>query len=344
VASVLRRITNNWKLKVLAFVLAVLLWGVVSAEQVTTSWVWVPLEVEVRDPTFQAVPGVAPLEVEVRFTGPGRDLLDVAVRRPPLRLVLDQIDGEAGTFVLDPRMVQVPRQLAVNALDVRPSLVQLSFAQIDTRAVPVRVRVANRLGPEWAVLDTVRADPTTIVISGPPARVAATDQVFTLPVELTPRDTLFTEVVAIDTTGLSGMGLSIREVRVTALIDRIVERTVSGVPIDIGPGVGVTPQQVTVHLRGPQRALSAVRAGDFRVVVSIGEIPAQIPPEGAVVPLRLDRLRPDVQGTIEPQAARLFPVGPAQDTIPAPRLVPSPDTLIVTPVPVPPAPPEPDPE
>ena len=43
--SPLRFLTDNWQLKLLALALAVLLWVVVSAEQVTSQWIPVPLRI-----------------------------------------------------------------------------------------------------------------------------------------------------------------------------------------------------------------------------------------------------------------------------------------------------------
>src|SRR5690606_5115913 len=109
----------------------------------------------------------APAEVQVRFSGPGRDLLDLALRRPPLRLTVSDIAEPIETRSLDPRMVQLPSQVAVNALDVRPNSVRLEFLRLATVEVPVQVRIAAELGPEWTVGDTVLIEPDRIQVSGP---------------------------------------------------------------------------------------------------------------------------------------------------------------------------------
>jgi YbbR domain-containing protein len=321
VPSVFRRITANWKLKTLAFALAVLLWTVVSAEQVTSNWIWVPLEVQVTDPEYQVqAPEVR--DVQVRFTGPGRDLLDIAVRRPPLRLTIGNVDEESGSYALDPRMVQVPGQLAVNALDVRPSAIRLEFMRVDTRMVPVRVRVANQLGDEWAIVDTLHAEPDRVRVSGPLSRLAEVTELPTVPIELTPADTALERVVALDSAGLRGLTLSTRRVTVRGAVDRIVDRVIADVPIDVGSGVTIRPTGVDVHLRGPRRAVEAIDPAVFRVVVSLDEIPGRVPPEGVDVPLRVDRMRPGVQAVTRPAQVRLYPGGTQPDTLPGEGPVP----------------------
>ncbi len=321
--ALLRRVAENWKLKLLAFAMGVLLWVVVSAEQVSSEWIWVPLQLQVTDPNYQLVGSDAPEEVQVRFTGPGRDLLDLALRRPPLRLTVNTVEEPIETLTLDPRMVQLPGQVSVNALDVRPSSVRLEFVRMESVEAPVRVRISAEIGPGWALSDTVQVDPERVLVSGPAERVRGVREVSTVPLQLSESDTIFDRAVPLDTTELRGLDLSVRSVNVSGRIDRLIERTLQGVAVDVGPGVEIAPRAVSVTLRGPERAVQAVLPGTFRVVVSIDEIPSQIPPTGVLVPLRLAGLGSGVEATITPGSVRLFPATPDEPPeAPATGLVP----------------------
>lgn len=309
-ASLFRRITDNWKLKMLAVALAVLLWVVVSAEQITSNWVRVPLEVRITDPDFQLTSTDLPREVEVRFTGPGRDLLDLALRRPPLRLTIDDVEELIENRPLNPQAVQVPTQLSVNPVEVRPAFVHLEFRLLSTAMVPVAVRVTNRLGEQWAIVDSLEADPARIRVSGPASEVRTLTSIPTETVTLTADDSIFSEVVAIDTTGLEGLTLSARSVQVEGRIDRLVQRSLSDMPVDVGPGIQIAPQQVDVVLRGPARAVAGVRPELLRIVLSIEGIPTRIPAGGFAVPLRLDGLRPGIRATLTPSSVLILPNEP----------------------------------
>lgn len=298
-ASFFRRIAENWKLKTLALAIAVLLWVVWSAEEVTSNWIPVPLQIEVADSRFRAAAGDLS-NVEVRFTGANRDLLDIAVRRPPLRLNISEVEGQSAEYDLNPRMIQLPTQIGVNAIDVRPRSVRVNFTRIDSKMVRVRPRVAETLTPGWALVDSVVVEPREVRITGPMDQVASVTEIVTEPIDLTSADTAFTRTVSIDTTGLAGIAFDPNRVAASGSVDRVVERIVQNVPVEAGESVVVEPARVSLRLRGPERTVRSVPPALFRVMINTEDIPADIPEEGVTVPLRVTGSRSGVRATVEP--------------------------------------------
>ena len=135
----LRRATAHWKLKLAALALAVLLWVVFSAEQVTTQWVPVRVEAVVRDPGYVLSGAPEPAVVRVRFRGPGRELWELALRPPTLVLPARDV-GAARSFVVEASMVDVPERYRVVATDVRPAVVRLDLQPAPSAAPPARPR------------------------------------------------------------------------------------------------------------------------------------------------------------------------------------------------------------
>jgi hypothetical protein len=215
-------------------------------------------------------------------------------------------------------MVQLPLQVAVNALEVRPATVQLELARMETRVLPVGVRVSGELGNEWAVVDSIDIDPARITVTGPIELVRGLTNIPTEVVSLTPSDTIFSRAVAVDTTQLAGLELSATSVLIGGRIDRVVQRTLQGVRVDVGSGFATLPATVDVVLRGPAETVDRISPERFRVAVSIGEIPVRFPPEGFNVPLRLAGSVTGVQATLSPTVVRLF-AGPILDSIPVSR-------------------------
>lgn len=124
--QLLRRAASHWKLKLAALALAVLLWVLFTAEQVTSQWIPVRVEVVVRDPAYVLAVPPEPARVRVRFRGPGRELWEVALRPPTLVLPVRDV-GAARNFAVEASMVEMPERSRVVATDVRPAVVRLDL-------------------------------------------------------------------------------------------------------------------------------------------------------------------------------------------------------------------------
>lgn len=318
----LRAITQNWQLKVAALALAVLLWVVVSAEQVTTQWIPVPVRVAPRNPEYVVTGGPIPLEVEVRFAGPGRELWELAIDRPVLVLPLNEVDEENQVFVLDPRMVRIPNGLSVTPLDVRPSSVRVLTQRVVSRDLPVRVRIARRSQERFVVLDTPQVTPMTVRVSGPASQVTRMDAVVTEPVDLGTADSLVTTRVSLDADSLGGLQVSAGVVEVAVRVDRIVERILPSIPVEPLDGVDIVPGRVDVRVQGPSRQVRALDPSGLTVSVLVDSIPPGASSAGAAAPVRVDGLPPGITARTVPVMVRVslpdLATPPEPDTVAAP--------------------------
>lgn len=334
-ASLLGFVTRNWKLKLAALGLAVLLWITVTADQLAVQWMMVPVEVELRDPNHRMVQGPRPAEVQVRISGPRREFWDLGMNRPQLRLVLTDVQEGSHQFPLDPQQVQIPRRVArgLTPIDVSPSRVTLTFEQIATAAVPVQVEVGSQPNEEYALVDTLQVQPATVTVTGAGRLVTAVAAVRTEPVDLATEAGPFERRVAIDTAGLAGLEVTPLEVLVVGRVERAVQQVLPDVPVQAPPGVLVVPGAVDVRVWGAESVLRTISADALRVVVPPESIPADVTAGGATAPLRVDRLPAGVRATPEPRYVRVL----AAPSPPDPGLQPGP----ALPVPGPAAPPAP---
>jgi hypothetical protein len=313
----LRVITENWQLKLLAFALAVLLWVVVSGEQVQSHAFPVSLEVRTSDPRFQVIKSSIPQEVDVAFVGPGREFVDLALRPPTLILDVGDVDSTEAVYSLSPSMVQVPGQLNLAPRSVQPSRIRVRFRRLDSRVVPVQIRFGAGYGSDWTVVDSLRVEPSSVEVRGAEALLADLTHVPTVPLRLEPSDSDFSRWVAVDTSSLRGMWISARRVRVSGEADRVIDRIMAGVPVSVGDGVNVTPATVDVHVRGARSAVRSLSPGELHVVVAIDSIPGSVPPQGVMVPLRVD-VRSGLTATAAPGIVRLEVGRLPVDTVPLP--------------------------
>ncbi|HYJ80622.1 MAG TPA: hypothetical protein VEW03_13500 [Longimicrobiaceae bacterium] len=313
----LRGVTQNWRLKLAALALAVLLWAVVTAEQPTTRWIPVRVEPVLRDPGYVAGGGPDPAAVRVRFSGAGRELWQLALERPVLELPIRNV-GSARSFALDPQMVRVPEGLSVRVLDVRPAVVRLDLQRLTTRLVPVRPRPGEASLGRY-LLDSLRAAPAAVRLTGPEDVLARMDGVPTVPFEVVPEpgDSSFSRLAALDTAELAGITLSTRQVRVSGRLDPRETRVVPAVPVWTPQGAAATPGQVEVRVEGGRRALAGFSPTALRAVVSRDSLPAALPAAGAVASVTVEGAPPGTTARAVPARVRVTPATLAPPAAPA---------------------------
>jgi len=337
VSSILGFFTYNWKLKLSAFGLALLLWITVTADQLAVRWLAVPVDVEVRSEEFQLIQGPVPGEIQVRISGPRREFWDLGINRPHIRLVVEDVREGTQSYALDPQQVQIPRRVArgLSAVDVSPGRVTLSFQRVASATVPVRLQLGAALSGDLAMVDTLQAEPSSVRIRGPQERIANIQFVRTEPVDLSGVTGAFQRTIPLDTTGISGLELSHRQITVSGRIERAVQQVIRDVPVQSPPGVLVVPGSVDVQLWGAESVIGRMGAGAIRVTVPPESIPSEVGEGGRQAPLRVDQLPPGVRAVPDPRIVRVLaapepPAAPAIEpqlpAVPPPPAATPPDT------------------
>jgi hypothetical protein len=312
----LHALTFNWRLKLAALGLAVLIWAAVSAEQVTSQWIPVRIDPVVRDPEFVLTGAPDPAEVRVRFSGPGRELWELALDRPALILPLADI-GNRRAFALDPSMLRIPSGLSVNVQDIRPAIVRVDVQRLASRVIPVRARLAARSTQRYVLVREMEVLPAEVRVTGPADRLAALDSVDTRRFDIFPDDSTFTQEVPLDTAGMEGLSFSRVSVRVSGPVDVRGERAVGPVTVYVPDGLVATPAQVQVGVSGARRVLGRVFPTELRAIVPRDSLPPVVPPEGVDAPLLFDGLPAGTTARPTPARVRVQPEGAA--ALPAPN-------------------------
>jgi hypothetical protein len=193
--------TERLGLKATAFVLAVMLWVLVSAREPTEGLVRVRVT-PVLDSSLVLRDG--PPELRALVAGRAADLVKLYAN--PL-VVRRTVGGDVpDTLVLDvaPSDVHIPAELSnlVRVLDVQPRSVTLRFETKVTREVPLlnEGRIVVRTDSGLAVADDVRFDPRVVRVTGPRRAVRQLRGIQPLSLAIRIGDTL-PHVADLDTTG-----------------------------------------------------------------------------------------------------------------------------------------------
>lgn len=313
----LRELADNWRLKLAALGLAVLVWAVVSAEQPTTQWIPVRIQAQIRDPDYVLASPPDPAQVQVRFSGPGRELWELALDRPTLFLSVPEV-GEQRTFALEAGMVRIPPGMAVNVLDIRPQFARLELQRLASRVLPVQARIGARSLQRYVVGEDLEIIPAEVRVTGPAERLASLDVLTTERFEIVPDDTLFSQEVAIDTAGMEGLSFNRTRVRVSGRVEVRSERPVPDVSVYVPDGLLARPARVEARVQGGRRTLQGIFAPAVRAVVPRDSLPRVIPPEGVEAPVVFEGLPPGTTARPIPLRVRVYPRGAAPPPEPEP--------------------------
>jgi hypothetical protein len=314
VVSPSRIFLRNWTLKLSALVLALLLWIAVRVEAPNRQELsGVPIRVDLADPGWALVDPPNPTTVRVRFGGPSRELMRLAMDRPSLVIPVDHVSTSDTVVFLRSQWVRVQDRTGVVVEDIQPAAVRLSFEPLERIALPPAVRLQGELPGDVALSGPPLAAPSEIRVSGPRGRILALDSVPLRPVDLSLVASSGAQTVEVQTEGMEGLQFQPMAVEVRFQVEDRIERMVSGVPVSLGDGneppnspmgdLRVAPLTGAVRLSGARSLLERMDPTLLRLVVDPGGRAWPEPGEEGRFPIRLEGLPPLVEGVPDPEEA-----------------------------------------
>ena len=263
-------------LKVLAVVLASVLWLTVAGEHVVERSLRVPLEFR-NIPEALEIVGNAPDSVDVRLRGSSAVLS--RVQSGEIVAVLDLATARAGSRLFHIRADEVRAPYGVDVAQVVPSTLALELEKSARRKVPVVPAVEGDPAPGF-VVGRVLSEPAAVEIVGPDSRVKQVAEATTEPVSVKDAKTRVRDGVTIGVADASVRLAQAQSAQVTVEIwPAPVERQVSDVPVryrNLGTGLRakLSPQLVRVTVRGAKEPLAALRADSVEAFVDLAGLGA----------------------------------------------------------------------
>jgi len=186
---------HNWHLKLISLVLATALWAQVARTPTSETGVSVPLEYQNIPPKTE-VYGDTTNRAEVRLRGPSSLLRAVSAQDVSLSIDMGKMAmGQEKILPLTPDLVHAP--FGVEVVRVNPARVRLTVEPTSGRTVEV-LPVLMGLPKTGFEVETTAVTPAMVKIEGPESHVRAVNTVSTTPINMTGRETTFSETVDLD--------------------------------------------------------------------------------------------------------------------------------------------------
>jgi len=268
--------TRNWSLKVSAFGIALLLWVAVRAEAPNLQELpGVPVRVDLLDPQWALVGDPTPTTVTVRFGGPSRELIGMALDRPAIVIPLEAVAAGDTVVVLRTSWVRVQDRPDVTAEDIQPSSVRISLERVERADLPAAPRWEGALPDHLAFAAPPRLEPSVVRVSGPRSRLETVDSIPLFPVVLGDVNASGNVPVQVDLTGLEGLQVQPTTLQFDLRVEDRTERMVTGIPIVLpdalagNPALQLRPTTGAVVLRGARSVVERADPTTFRFVVGV---------------------------------------------------------------------------
>ena len=300
-------IVRNWRLKITALTLAVVLWVTMRLtddriDLLSISNVEVRVEHVHRDWFLRQPP--SPPAVEMSVTGPLGDILRVAMSRPTIVIRVDSVLREDSVLTLIPDWVTDVDRSSVTIENFRPSSVRLLFERNKEEEIPVTVRLTGELPDSLAMVAEPRANLLFTSVRGAASVVDALETVFLEPFDLSGVTGPGRFEVALDTAGLGGLVVNPTSATLTVEVAPMRSRVLA-VPVEwpgADPELVLESAVVNVTLFGAEERLMGVDTAALRVLVGVeaAAVRRAVEEHGeARVPLSLVGVPGWVRGVVE---------------------------------------------
>lgn len=258
-------------LKMLALLLATVLWLTVAGEHVVERSLRVPLAVR-NLPTAFEIEGDLPDMVDVRVRGSSSQLsrLDAG----DVVAMLDMTNARPGARLFHLRTDEVRVPYGVEVAQVMPPALSLSVEKAAVRTIPVVPATDGDPAPGF-VVGRISSVPATVQVIGPESHVKDVSQATTEPIEIDGKSERVRDIVTIGVTDSSVRLVEPQSATVVVdILPAPVERDVAGVPVRFrNPGAGlsarIVPEVVEVRVRGPRDVLAKLTADGIDAFVDL---------------------------------------------------------------------------
>ncbi len=275
-----RAVTHNFGAKVLAVVVALLVWFNASGQEEVVRVRTAALVLEGLSDSL-AIANAVPVSAQVRITASRRRVVTMGFRKLEVVIDLAGLGPGRQRVPLTSQHVRGAGGFAPGSMQVTsPSAVEIDLEPMATRRVQVSLAAEGVLPADVVLLDGgVSIDPAWVTVRGPASAVERIQHVSTDPVDLARVHSSDTRSVALDC-GVPAVVCDPARVDVTLRVSPRGERVLANVPPTVlldSPDIDaeVTPATVSLTLKGPSAVLDTLSSGDVSVLVELsGRKPA----------------------------------------------------------------------
>jgi len=271
-------IFHNYKIKLVAFIVAIFIWFVVVTENDYESVIDVPI-LPVNLASDKVILNNLPASAKVKIKGTGKDLIALGVGRSG-RIELDLSNAkDTKTFVLTPQTVLLSRvSEGIQSTEVlMPDSVVVVLDSFYGKKVPITPKVTVKVAPGFTTVGKLQLKPDSVLISGPRGLVTTIAEIPTIDKAFTDLTFDLDENLPLKKPSVDKVGLSGRQTHIFQDVQQLIELSVTGIPVEVrhapsNLAVYVVPSTMSLVLEGGGDLLASLNRHDIAAYIDYDRV------------------------------------------------------------------------
>ena len=281
---------------------AVFLWVIVpGAPQESETLADVPVRVQVADLDWVAMGDPQPSRVQVRVSGPTREIIRLAREGITVRVPLGAVSSPDTVVTLSRDWVSLPGAPGVVVEELVPGSIRISLEAARSESLPLVVRTSGRLPAGLALAAPLGVSPVVARVRGPARLLDQVTSIPLAPVDLSQIGGSGLVEAEVDTAGLSGLLVDPMRASVGIRVDPAATRLLRELPIQVAdaPGFAVVlePTASDVRVSGAEVRLNAAPLGGLRPAVDGRLLAGLAPGQSRTLPVGVLEVPPLLSAT-----------------------------------------------
>jgi YbbR domain-containing protein len=297
-------ILQNSGFKIVAAVMALLLWFHVATEKVYEYTKSLPVEMS-NVPEGLVLAREVPKEVQVKIQGKGKELLKLLLmEKRILRIDIGDFRAGENNYDFKSEEIPMPEDLYLRVEEIEsPKSIRINLDRLIEKKVPIRSRITIVPEEGYIASSEVSLQPQEVTISGPRGFLRNITSIETEERVLeNVTEVVSDRIVLIPPEG-HNVKLSFNDVNFSAGVQKAVGKEITGVPVEIvnlarGRKVEVRPESISVVVFGGEEVVNQLTKDQIKVMADCGNAKrneeAKLRPQVKLPPLvSLIRTEPD---------------------------------------------------
>lgn len=270
-------LSKNYTPLFASFFLALLLWIAVITDKTYSRIISIPLNINLLEQGY-VLSELPPDQVSIEVSGKGRALFGMNFYESTLDLELPELKESTNINLKNyQNRFHIPRNLGIEIVDIlEPRTIDLKIDQLAERKIPITIEAFIKPEPGYVLSETILSQ-STVLVTGPRTKLNALSTIHSDSIHKKNVTYPFTETLDLLNPDPGIMTLETDKIIAKFDVEQLVERTLYNIPVQLVAipvdfSALAVPSNVTIHIKGSEKIVSAINVSDVTAIFNYREM------------------------------------------------------------------------